>query len=85
MGPLFINPVIILPKGNIVKLIIDARYQNSILDLSKYLWPLEPIDSLLTSLNGKHFPSSDLCSAYNQVSLTEETQELTSIVIGSKQ
>ena len=30
MGSSFINPVIILPRRNIVKLIIDARYLNSI-------------------------------------------------------
>ena len=85
MGSSFINPVIILPKGNIVKLVIDARYLNSITDLSKYSWPLEPIGSLLTRLNGNYFTTSDLCSAYNQVPLTEETQQLTSFVIGSKQ
>ena len=85
MGSSFINPVIILPKGSIVKLVIDARYLNSIADLSKYSWPLEPIGSLLTRLNGNNFTTSDLCSAYNQVPLTKETQELTSFVIGSKQ
>ena len=85
MGSSFINPVIILPKGNILKLVIDARYLNSITDLSKYSWPLEPIGSLLTRLNGNYFTTSDLCSAYNQVPLTEETQQLTSFVIGSKQ
>ena len=63
MGSSFINPFIILPKGNIVKLVIDARYLNSITDLSKYSWPLEPIGSLLTRLNGNYFTTSDLCSA----------------------
>ena len=85
MGSSFINRVIIFPKGNIVKLVIDARYLNSITDLCKYSWPLEPIGSLLTRLNGNYFTTSDLCSAYNQVPLTEETQQLTSFVIGSKQ
>ena len=85
MGSEFINPIIILPKGNIVKLFIDARYLNSITDLSRYSWPLEPIGSLITKLKGNFFTTSDLCSAYNQVPLTEETQQLTSFVIGSKQ
>ena len=85
MGSSFINPVFILPKGNIVKLVIDARSLNSITDLSKYSWPLEPIGSLLARFNGNYFTTSDLCSAYNQVPLTEETQQLTSFVIGSKQ
>ena len=85
MGSMFINPVIILPKGNIIKLVIDARYLNSITDLSSYSWPLEPLTTLLTRINGKYFTSSDLSSAYNQVPLTDETQKLTSFVIGSKQ
>ena len=67
----FINPEIILTKGNIVKLVIDARNLNSITGLSKYSWPLEPIGSLLTRLNGNYSTKSDLCSAYNQVPLTE--------------
>ena len=80
-----INPIIILPKGNIVKLVIDARYLNSVTDLSFYSWPLEPIGSFITKLKVNFFTTSDLCSAYNQVPLTEETQQLTSFVIGSKQ
>ena len=85
MGSSFINTVIILPIENIVKLVIYARYLNSITNLSKYSWPLEPIGSLLTRLNGNYFTTRDLCSAYNQVPLTKETQQLTSFVIGSKQ
>ena len=85
MGSEFINPIIILPKGNTVKLVIDARYLNSITDLSRYSWPLEPIGSLLTRLKGNFFTTSDLCSVYNQVPLTEETKELVSFVIGPKQ
>ena len=82
MGSSFINPVIILPKGNIVKIVIDAIYLISITDISKYSWPIELIGSLLTRLNGNYFTTSDLCSAYNPVSLTEETQQLTSFLIG---
>ena len=84
MGLSIIDPVIILPKRNIVKLVIDSRYLHSITYPSKYSWPLEPIGSLLTRLKGNYFTTSDLCSAYNQVPLTEETQHLTSFVIGSK-
>ena len=76
MGSEFINPIIILPKGNTVKLVLDARYLISITDLSPYSWPLEPIGSLLTRFKGNFFTTSDLCSAYNQVPLTEETKQL---------
>ena len=85
MGSECINPIIIFPKKNIVKLVIDARYLNSITDLSCYSWRLEPIGLLITKLKGNFFTTSDLCSACNQVPLTEETQQLTSFVIGSKQ
>ena len=81
----FINPVIILPKGDIVNLVINVRYPNSKTDLSKYSWPLEPIGSLLIRLNGNYFTTSDFCSAFNQVPLTEKTQQMTSFVLGSKQ
>ena len=43
MGSEFINPIIILPKGNTVKLVIVARYLNLITNLSRYSWPLEPL------------------------------------------
>ena len=61
MGSEFIKPILILPKGNTVKLVIDARYLNSITILSRYSWPLEPIGSLLTRLKGNFFSTSDLC------------------------
>ena len=48
MGSEFINPIVIIPKGNTVKVVLDARYLNSITDLGRYSWPLEPIGSLLT-------------------------------------
>ena len=85
MGSEFINAIIILPNGNTVKLVIGARYLNSITDLSRYSWPLEPIGSLLSRLKGNLFTTSDLGSAYNQVPLTEETKQLVSSVIGPKQ
>ena len=85
MGSKFINSITILPKGITVKLVIDARYLNSLTDLSRYSWPLDPIGSLLIRLKGNFFTTSDLCSAYNQVPLTEETKQLVSFVVGPKQ
>ena len=83
-GSFFTNPIIILPKGDIVKLVIDARYLNSITDLSNYSWPLEPIQMLLTKLDGAYYTTSDLASAHNQVPLSEDTKKLTSFVVGGK-
>ena len=78
MGSSFINPIIILPKGDSLKIVIDARYLNSITDLSTYYWPLEPLNVLLTKITGKIFTTSDLSYAYSQVPLSKDTQKLTS-------
>ena len=85
MGSLFTNPIIILPKGDTDKLVIDARYLTSITDLSNYSRPLEPVQMLLTRLDGVYYTTSDLASAYNQVPLSEDTKKLTSFVVGGKQ
>ena len=89
MGSFFTNPIIILTKGDTVNLVIDAvidaQYLNSITDLSNYSWPLEPVQMLLTRLDGVYYTTSDLAYAYNQVHLSEDTRKLTSFVIGGKQ
>ena len=41
MNSWFINPVIMLPNKDYVKLVFDARYLNSITDTSNSSWPLE--------------------------------------------
>ena len=86
LGSLFVNPIILLSKADCVKLVIDARYLNSITNLTNYSWPLEPVQMSMTKINGKHFTASDLSCAYHQVLLSPETQKkLTSFVIGGKQ
>ena len=78
------NPVIILPNGNIMKPVMEARYLKSLTDLSRNSWPPEQVGSLLIKVNRKYFTTRDLFSAYNGASLTNETQQRTSFVIGSK-
>ena len=85
MGSLFVNPNILMPKNDYVKLVIDARYLNSVTDLTNYSWPLEPVKMIMTKVKGKIFSVSDLSSAYHQVPLCPETQKLTSFIIGGKQ
>ena len=81
MGLLFVNPIIVMPKNDYVKLVIDARYLNSVTDLTKYSWPSEPVQVIMTRVNGKVFAVSDLSWAYHQVPLGM----LTSFIIGGKQ
>ena len=63
MGSLFVNPVIVMPKNDYVKLVIDARYLNSVSDLTDYSWPLEAVQMIMTRVNGKVFSLSDLSCA----------------------
>ena len=80
-----INPVIILAKGESLKIVLDARYLNSLIDESKCNWPIEPIQVILTKINGKYFTTADMNSAYNQMPLDEQSRRLTQFVIGNQQ
>ena len=78
MGSLFVNPTILMPKNDYVKLVIDARYLNSVTDLTNYFWPLLSVQMIMTRVNGKS-------CAYHQVPLSSETQKWTSFIIGGRQ
>ena len=85
MGSLFVNPIILMPKNDYVKSVIDARYLNSVTDHTNYSWPLKPVQMIVTRVNGKVFSVSDLSCAYHQFPLNQETQKLTIFIIGGKQ
>ena len=55
----------ILAKGESLKIVLNARYLDSLIDESKCNWPTEPIQVILTKMNGKHFTTADKTSAYN--------------------
>ena len=52
---------------------------------SKCKWPIEPIQVILTKINGKYFTTADMKSAYNQMPLDEQSRRLTQFVIGNQQ
>ena len=81
----FINPVIILAKSESLKIVLDARYLNSLIDESKCNWPIEPIQVILTKINGKYFTTADMNSAYNQIPPDKQSRQLTQFVIGNQQ
>ena len=65
MNSWFVNAIIILPKKDYVKLVLDACYLKSITDTSNPSWPLEPLQVLITLVNGSYFTRSDLsCALY---------------------
>ena len=72
-GNTFTNPVIILRKGQSLKIVLDARYLNSMIDESKCNWSIEPVDVALIRINDTIFTTADLNSAYNQIFLNNET------------
>ena len=84
-GNTFINPVITLAKGESIKIVLDSRYLNSLIEESKCNWPIEPIQVILTKINGKFFTTADMNSAYNQIPLDEQSRRLTQFVIGNQQ
>ena len=85
LGSLLCNSIILLPKTEYVKLVIDAGYLNTITKLTNYLWPLEPVQMNMTRINGKYFTAGDLSCSYHHVHLSTATQKMTSFVIGGKQ
>ena len=84
-GNTFIKNVIILAKGESLKIVQDARYLNSLFDESKCNRPIEPIQVILTKINGKYFTTADMNSAYNQMLLDEQSRRLTQLFIGNQQ
>ena len=81
----FINPVIILAKGESLKIVLDAGYLISLIDETKCNWPIEPIQVILTKINGKYFTPADMNSAYNQMPLDEQSRRLTQFIIANQQ
>ena len=64
-GNTFTSPDIILANGESLKIVLDARYLNSLIEDSKCNWQKEPIQVNLTKINGKYFTTADMNSAYN--------------------
>ena len=84
-GNTFTNSVIILRKGESLKIVLNARYLNSMIDESKCNWPIEPVDVALTRINGTIFTTADLNSAYNQIPLDIESMRYTHFTKGNEQ
>ena len=85
MWALFVNPIILMPKIDYIKLVIDARYLNSATHLTNFSWSLEPVQKIMIKVNGKIFSVSDLTCSYHQAPLSPETLNLTSFIIGGRQ
>ena len=80
-----INTVIILAKLQLLKIVLDARYHNSLNDESKCNLPIEPIQLILPEINKQYFTTADMYSAYIQILLDEQSRRLTHFLNGNQE
>ena len=84
-GTIFLYPLNIIPKGDTIKVVLDARHLNSNTAQSFESWPIEPLSPQLARAKKKFKCAIDLMYAYAQAPLDEETISLTSFSSGDKQ
>ena len=85
MVSLFVNPIIPMPIKDYMKLVIEARYLNSVTDLTNNSWPLEPVQMIMTRVIGNLHSISDLSCAYHPIPLSQETQKFIIFIVGGRQ
>ena len=83
-GNTIINPVIIPKKGESLKIFSGARQVYSMIDDTECSWPIEPIQNILTWIEGQNFSLADMNSAYNQMPLDYPSQRLTILLSPDK-
>ena len=83
-GTTSLNPLIIIPKGDTIKCVLDARHLNSNTEQSDESWPIEPLAPQLARANKKYKSAIDLMYAYAHTPLDEDTIKLTSFSSGDK-
>ena len=77
-GTTYLNPLIIIPKGDTIKCVLDARHLNANTEQSDESWPIEPLAPQLACANKKYKYAIDLMYAYAHTPLDEDTIKLTS-------
>ena len=83
-GTTYLNPLIIIPKGDTIKCVLDARHLNSNTEQSDESWPIEPLAPQLARANKKYKSAIDLMYAYAHTPLDEDTIKLTRFSSGDK-
>ena len=82
-GTTYLN-LIIIPKGDTIKCVLDARHLNSNIEQSDESWLIEPLAPHLARANKKYKSAIDLMYAYAHSPLDEDTIKLTSFSSGDK-
>ena len=83
-GTTYLNPLIIIPKGDTIKCVLDARHLNSNTEQSDESWPVELLAPQLARAYKKYKSAIDLMYAYAHTPLDEDTIKLTSFSSGDK-
>ena len=83
-GTTYLNPLIIISKGDTIKCVLDARHLNSNTEQPDESWPIEPLAPQLARANKKYKSAIDLMYAYAHTPLDEDTIKLTSFSSGDK-
>ena len=83
-GTTYLNPLIVIPKGDSIKCVLDARHLHCNTEQSDESWPIEPLAPQLARANKKYKSAIDLMYAYAHTPLDEETIKLTSFSSGDK-
>ena len=83
-GTTYLYPLIIIPEGETIKCVLDARHLNSNTEQSDESWPIEPLAPQLARANKKYKSAIDLMYAYAHAPLDEDTIKLTSFSSGDK-
>ena len=63
------TPNLIFLKKESLKIVLDARQLNTMIDETKCGWPIEPVQVILTRVKGPIFSKADFNSAYYQMPL----------------
>ena len=84
IGTTFLNPLIIIPKGDAIKVALDARHLNSNTDQELESSSIEPLTPQLARANKKYKSTIDLMYAYSHTPLDEETIKLTGFSSGDE-
>ena len=80
-GTTLSNPLIIIPKGDSIKVVLDARHLNSNTNQDLESWPIEP---LAPRANKEYKSTTELMYAYAHTPLDEKTIKLTGLSSGDK-
>ena len=78
----YLNPLIIIPKGDTIKCVLDGRHLNSNTEQSDESWPVEPLAPQLARANKNYKSAIDLMYAYAHTPLDEDTIKFTSFSSG---